>query len=560
MSVSQQQLSARPALDMIEEATQLLRRAPAGVWLSYYIGAIPAALGTLYFFADMSQGAFADEHLVEAALAVAVLYLWMKCWQTVFACGLLDCLAQEPARPWTWRRIGRMIVIQTALQPMGLFLRLIAAQVLLPYLWVYGFYQSVGVLGDGQSMRVGEVSRRSWEQARLWPRQAHLGLGLLWVFALSVALNLLVGLIVAPQLLRTFFGIETVFSNSVTALFNTTLLAVIVALTYLVFDPLRKAFYVLRCFQGAALRTGEDLRLKFKKSTTVPPLAQIALLLWLLLSIPCPAVPAVPTAPTAPIAPAASRFGLEAGPLDTSLEQVINRREFIWRLPRKATPEASKGGLVSFLDKAFAKISDGFHKLWDGMEKIYARLRKALGGDSEKKNAKDEGDASSGLFGAGEAWVYAALMGLVAVLASLLSVLALRFLRQRRRTEVVVAEVAPVLDLRSEQVDARQLPEEGWLKLARELREAGELRLALRASYLAGLAHLGQRDLITLARFKSNNDYARELQRRARARQELLAAFGRNLGAFEAAWYGLHEVTLESLGFFQSNLEKIREC
>ena len=557
MSVSQQQLSARPALDMIEEATQLLRRAPAGVWLSYYIGAIPAALGTLYFFADMSQGAFADEHLVEAALAVAVLYLWMKCWQTVFACGLLDCLAQEPARPWTWRRIGRMIVIQTALQPMGLFLRLIAAQVLLPYLWVYGFYQSVGVLGDGQSMRVGEVSRRSWEQARLWPRQAHLGLGLLWVFALSVALNLLVGLIVAPQLLRTFFGIETVFSNSVTALFNTTLLAVIVALTYLVFDPLRKAFYVLRCFQGAALRTGEDLRLKFKKSTTVPPLAQIALLLWLLLSIPCPAVP---TAPTAPIAPAASRFGLEAGPLDTSLEQVINRREFIWRLPRKATPEASKGGLVSFLDKAFAKISDGFHKLWDGMEKIYARLRKALGGDSEKKNAKDEGDASSGLFGAGEAWVYAALMGLVAVLASLLSVLALRFLRQRRRTEVVVAEVAPVLDLRSEQVDARQLPEEGWLKLARELREAGELRLALRASYLAGLAHLGQRDLITLARFKSNNDYARELQRRARARQELLAAFGRNLGAFEAAWYGLHEVTLESLGFFQSNLEKIREC
>ena len=97
---------------------------------------------------------------------------------------------------------------------------------------------------------------------------------------------------------------------------------------------------------------------------------------------------------------------------------------------------------------------------------------------------------STGLALQMEASAESTVMVLVAVFASLLGVLTLRFLRQRRRTEVVLAEVAPVLDLHSEQVDARQLPEDGWLKLARELREAGELRLALRASYLAGSSAL----------------------------------------------------------------------
>ena len=115
-------------------------------------------------------------------------------------------------------------------------------------------------------------------------------------------------------------------------------------------------------------------------------------------------------------------------------------------------------------------------------------------------------------------------------------------------------------DLRSDDIVADHLPEDGWLKLARELMEQGELRLALRASYLAGLAHLGHRQLITIARHKSNFDYERELRRRARTRDELLSAFDENLDAFERAWYGLHEVTRDTLGGFNANLERIRAC
>ncbi len=85
------------------------------------------------------------------------------------------------------------------------------------------------------------------------------------------------------------------------------------------------------------------------------------------------------------------------------------------------------------------------------------------------------------------------------------------------------------------------------------------LRLALRALYLASLAHLGQRELIVIAKFKSNHEYERELRRRAQTREELLAAFGQNITTFEAAWYGMHEVTRDNLDQFTANFERIRE-
>jgi hypothetical protein len=88
---------------------------------------------------------------------------------------------------------------------------------------------------------------------------------------------------------------------------------------------------------------------------------------------------------------------------------------------------------------------------------------------------------------------------------------------------------------------------------------AGDLRLALRALYLASLAHLGQRELIVIAKFKSNHDYARELRRRAQAREALLAAFGENVSEFERAWYGMHEVTRDHFEHFNANVERIRE-
>src|SRR5712672_929456 len=96
------------AFDLIEEATHLLRTAPGATLAVYYAGAIPFILGVLYFWADMSRSPFARQHLVEAALGVSVLFLWMKGCQAVFARRLRAQLAAVPPVPLDARRAGRI--------------------------------------------------------------------------------------------------------------------------------------------------------------------------------------------------------------------------------------------------------------------------------------------------------------------------------------------------------------------------------------------------------------------------------------------------------------------
>ena len=50
---------ARGPFDLLEEATHLLRTAPAATLAVYYLGAVPFVLGLLYFWADMSRSPFA---------------------------------------------------------------------------------------------------------------------------------------------------------------------------------------------------------------------------------------------------------------------------------------------------------------------------------------------------------------------------------------------------------------------------------------------------------------------------------------------------------------------
>jgi hypothetical protein len=112
--------------------------------------------------------------------------------------------------------------------------------------------------------------------------------------------------------------------------------------------------------------------------------------------------------------------------------------------------------------------------------------------------------------------------------------------------------------LTDENVSAEQLPEDGWTRLARELLERGELRLALRAFYLASLASLADRNLISLAKFKSNRDYERELERRGHSFPNLLTVFGENRLMFDRTWYGMHEATREVVNHFATNVDKIK--
>ena len=525
----------------MEEAVRLLRAAPLSAWLAYFAGTVPCMLGALYFLSDMSRSAYAAERLVQSSVAMGTVWLWMKCCQAVFTCRLrAGLLLLDPPR-WTPARLARLAVAQIAIQPAGLIVRLIALQLVIPYIWTATFFQNVTVLGDGEHGGVWTLCRRALAQCLRWPLQMHLAAGLLHVFGFFVWLNILIAMFSAPQLAKMFTGVETQFTQNPYGLINPTFFAASFAALYLCLDPLRKAVNVLRCFYGGSLRTGEDLEVQLKAVRRTAALAA-GVLLFLGTLAPVPARAAMREEPK-----------VSSTELSQSLDDVLVRREYAWRAPRDLTAQAEDNSWFGKLRKDFGAWVEGTvnqTKRWFGR-----MMRKAadwLFPDKEYSARDNTGIMS---------WF--SNVRIITIVLLIVAAIVLIVLVTRRRLPVAAAvaePVAPLPDLNQEHVTADQLPEDGWLQLARELVQSGQLRLALRASYLASLAHLGHRDFIRLARYKSNRDYDRELQRRARANPELLTAFDRNLDAFERAWYGEHPVTPETLGDFSKNLERIRAC
>jgi hypothetical protein len=530
--------AGQPAIDLIEEAVALLRRAPAAVHLAYYLGAIPFWLGALYFLADMSRNAYAAAHVADWSLGLALLYLWKKSWQTVSAAQLRAVVTGRPDAAWTLRRVARMVAVQTALQPWSFAAKIIAAHLVVPFVWVSAFFQNVTVLGDGTEPASPLFSRAA-RQARLWTFQAHGVSSTLYVFTFFVWLNVCLALAAGPLLLKTLFGFETAVSRSYGAFFNTTFLAVSVALTSLAVDPLRKAVFVLRCFRGQAIESGADLVADLAHLRARP-----AMLAALILLSATPAYPSNQPRATSQKEPAAE--------LSQRIHEVLERREYAWRAPRESQPASGrKGWLQGWLESAGRTLGDVF----DHAVKLGVRFRRWL--QSFFKSPSVPG-SSSPVDWIGLSKAVAVL--LAAVLAAWLGWLIVRaFLGRKKAAPAQALATPPPIDLTADQLVADQLPEDGWLALAREHAARGELALAQRAAWLAGLAHLGTRELIGIARHKSNRDYERELRRRARDRAGLLGAFDENLGAFERAWYGRHEVTPDGYRHFERNFDRIRQ-
>jgi hypothetical protein len=541
MKRSSRRQQGRSAADLIEEAVHLLRAAPPAVLATYYLGSLPFVLGLLYFWADMSRNPLARPHIVEAALGVSALFLWMKFWQALFARRLRARLGGETLSPLGFSGILRILVSQAIVQPAGLFLLPLASIPVLPLAWVYACFQNATALADND---VRQLLGRSFRQSTRWPGQNHLMLLYMALFALAVFLNCIIGALTLPWLIKTLFGIETVFSRSGLAMLNTTFFATMAGLAYLCVDPILKTLYVLRCFYGDSVQSGADLRAELKRFTA--PVARLAACLFVLIILTGAVANQTPTtAPTQPTSVAPKE-------LDHAIGEVIQHRKYAWRLPReKVAPAESdrKGILAEFFDRVGRMIRDWLRAFF---EWVAEWLRKLFW-----RNRSSSPDSGSGY-----GWIMALQVLMYLLLAAVLlaiGVLVYRLWRNRRRVEAVAAQPLPVVpDLNEENVSADQLPEDGWTKLAQELLSRGEFRLALRAYYLASLAHLAGRNLISLARFKSNRDYQRELQRRAHTFPNLLQLFDENVSVFDRVWYGTHEAGGDLVSGFAANVARLK--
>lgn len=512
------------AVELIEEAVHLVRRAPASALATYYFGAVPFVLALLFFWAHTTWFRPSGASVAWSALGLALLFGLMKALQSEFCGQLRACHVGQLAPAWSWRRFGRVLVVQTILQPWALIAVLISLVIAVPFGWVYAYAQAATAVGAEEG-----THRRAVAAAKLWSAQNHVALLLFSGVALLVWMNLAAGFGVIPWLANRLLGIESVFGFSGWSVVNSTFLASVSALTWLVVDPVIKAFYTLWEFHGRARHTGDDIRIEFDfaRPTAVRAVAVALLLVVGLLGTALPTIAAGEPPKHEAIAPTQ---------LNRAIDDVLTGPDFTWRMPPVPEPPAKETSAFGrFFEQGRKWIIDALKGVGHSIGRVVRWLVDWL---SNRK--PDASPSSSG--GAAVAMAQVLVYGLIAIIVGLLLwiiwIVARQMYQTAKTTVVAEAVAAAAPDLRDENVQAAQLPVDGWLAMAREQAARGEWRLALRALYLATLARLAGENLISLARFKTNLDYERELRRRALSRTEVVSHFSHRRRTFEEVWYG----------------------
>lgn len=554
------------ALQILEEAFHLIRSLDVKFFWIYYLGAVPFAVGLLYFVADMSRSSLASRDAAFAALVMVALYFWMRYCQARFCEGLWETLnpGQLPKRG-RYEQLSRLAALwflhslQIPLLVFGIFFAI-------PLGWILAMQQNFSALAltqdlEGKPFRnlLGKSIRYSHYE---WA-QNH-GILLIFFFvSLFTWANIIATCVLVPGFGKSFFGIESIFSLSPTvAVMNTTFLLGSFLLMQLLITPLINAAYVLRCFYAGSRSSGADLLSRLaaareKRRTTewedrrsLSSVAFIGVLFGVFSASGASAqVPSSGPAGTLPGGNAgAERLRLE-------IAETLEQKKYQWQFSRRAL-ESAVDSEESWISQRLREIADTAKMLLDAAEKWFEEMIKKLmergmsGPDvTDGSNLKFFKELSS-----------SASLALVLVILGLLVWVAVSLYHKYRgnpKVEITDEGFRGAIDLESEEIVATQLHEDEWMRLAREQIEKGEERLAVRAVFLATLAHLGERGLVRIARCKSNRDYRGELILRARNQNTLREAFDENTILFERVWYGLHRLGDGDVEYFLKNHETI---
>ena len=542
---------AESATDILEEAVHLLRMAPVELLLIYYLGSLPFVLGLFYFWGDMSRNAFASDYCSVASAGLAVLFIWMKCWQSVFTIKVYEKVSHAEISNWSAPVVLRMITIQTVIHATGFFVLPIALLITIPYPWVYAFYQNVLIQDYREKNSLKAIMSRTLKLNMPGQQQNYLLLLTLTLFQLFVLLNIGVAFYAVPFLAKKLFGFETMITMGGFSYLNSTYVIAVFGFTYLCIDPVVKTVYALRYFYAESEQTGADLTARLKRIT----LGRGQSFLLVLFVLPFLLTPGTAFGVDGKTIDeniiASDAYGISPEKLDNSIEEVLNRREFAWRMPRDDNdpPPEDSGLFGSFLKwlkpwvkSVFQTLERWIKSFWEWLEKIMPEFE-----------PKDKDDKSGSGFNP-----KFILLALLAVTTGILIFFLIKMLIARRssgETEEIL--IQPVPDITDENIKADDMPSGHWLELAQTLVEKGEFRLAVRALYLGTLSKLSENSLITVARHKSNREYEQELVRRAHDKKEMLLTFGDTVGFFDRVWYGEHIVSRDDVDYFSENQMRI---
>ena len=537
------------AIEIIEEATHLLRLSPIRNYVIYYAGTVPFIIGFLYFWSDMSRSSFAYQYAAKAALSMTILFIWMKTCHVLFSDQIRARIQRKSSARFTPAMFFRLVMIQTAIQPTGFIMLPLAFIFALPFGWVYAFYQNVSCYGNGESPDIISVYKISKQHAMFAPGQNHIILLVVSFLGIFTFINTSLFIFQFPHLLKMFFGIETAFTKAGFIMFlNTTYVAVTFSFAYLLLDPFIKTVYALRCFYSESLRTGNDLKIELRSSgATVKSLLVLLTCSVLFCSLASNENVYASDADKAPVRISA----ISPSELDTSISEIIVKREYTWRMPREALDNAPDESLLGiFIDGIIDTIISLLKPVVKWIENIIEWIIDNFPKTDHKpeRTVKNWGETAKTI-----------LYILTGLLFTLLIFFLIKEWKRRKTSPLLeVSDATPhIPDINDENISADELPANRWLDMARELMEQGNTRSALRALYLASLAHLSSVNLIKIANSKSNHEYENELLWNAHNLPDLLSSFSKNIMIFEKIWYGMHDISDDIQKDFYMNQERI---
>lgn len=527
------------AVRLVEDALGLARGADSTSWLVYVAGVVPFFGLLLFEMTELVRNPFALERLPVIALALALLYCWLHICQSVFCGGLKATLAGtgESLRA----HFAQALATQPVIAASKLILWPVAAALLVPYPAVTMFYQHSLIPAPRFAGLRGVVAEAK-RDALYRQRQVMWMLPLVLLLRAILWINLFGLLLLAPSLWKMLTGMEGKLTRAPGLLVNPITLTALSILAYIGLDPIVKAACVLRRFERQSENSGLDLRLR------VAVLARAAAVALVLCALSVPLRSAAATAGQPP----ANSATVSPDRMRQAIESVFRDPHSSWDLP-VAQPQRPPASPFTAL---MNWIVDRVDALWKGITSAIVTLLKALHRIFSNTNQMRETNAHS--ISSLGGWA------VIVVFGSLLAgVILASFWNRRKRTRgqaATTAIPAKAIDLAREDVQAIDQPEDEWLRLAQRHRAAGNLRLALRALYLSTLAAFGRSGLISLARGKSNLDYLRELQRRAkRLNSDCVPLFYSNLSLFEESWYGNRLVTEKAFELFERNSLALRK-
>ena len=512
-------LARAGSIRLLEDAVQLLRRATPATWICPFIGSVPLALGLLAAWNTLTNTRATDPEWARDAAVLALLLVWMNCWRSVYAVRLRQQLSGEPHRPWTFARVLRLAAVQACCGPTRLLAVPIATLVMFPCAATVAFYRNMAVLAGDEELTPRKMMGRARHLAGFQKAQGWTILPLLLFLYLILTLNLAIVIGLLPQLVRIISGYESAFSRSgVYFISNPIFWFLVLAVSWMTFDPFIQAVYCVRYFQAESAETGEDLRSGLRRLRSVAALLVLA----------CVA--------RADVAPA---------DLERAIQQSMQAPEYDWRLP-PSTVAANTPWIVKITDR----IAIALQKVIRALANAVDRFLKWL---NEKLSLSGPSSTGGALPGLGLNWLVAFLILLVAAGGG---VVAWRMRHSKTPAEKAAEVVAVKLD--APELSPDRLPEESWLQMAEQCLAEQNFRFALRAFYLASLVWLGRKELLTIHPGKTNREYETELRRRTRAWPEARQLFGANVVAFERAWYGWHDVSADDTAQFRDRIQALK--